>query len=79
MKRLFVLVLLTFVLVGCTQTEGRYGIVRQSEETAWLIDRQTGCIWVFAAVEPLQFIPMPVKGLHKGEAGQKVEGCSKEG
>ncbi len=81
MKRLFVLVLLTLVLVSCTETEGRYEIVRQGESSAWLVDRQTGCVWIFVADENvgLNFIPIPVKGLHKGEVGRKVESCSKEG
>jgi len=81
MKRLFVLVLLTFALVGCTQTEGRYEIVRQGPSSAWLVDRQTGCVWIFTAIKETagNFIPIPVKGLHKGEIGIKVEGCSKEG
>jgi hypothetical protein len=81
MKRLVVLILLTFALVGCTQTEGRYEIVRQSESSAWLVDRQAGCVWLFVALEKVEpnFLPIPVKGLHRGEFGKKVEGCSKEG
>ncbi len=79
MKRLFVLVLLTFALVSCTQTEGRFEIIQRGESSAWLVDRQTGCVWVLAAIVPLQFNPIPVKGLHEGEYLKKVEGCSKEG
>ena len=81
MKRLFVLVLLAFALIGCTQTEGRYEIVRQGPSSAWLVDRQTGCVWLFIAARDVEgnFIPIPVKGLHKGEFGKKVESCPKEG
>jgi len=81
MKRLVVLALLIFVVVGCTQTEGRFDIVRQGESNAWLVDRQTGCVWIFVVAEKVEanFLPVPVKGLHKGEFAKKVEGCSKEG
>ncbi len=81
MRRLFLLIVVTVLLAGCTQTEGRYEIVRQSPSTAWLVDRQTGCVWLFAPVGDVagNFIPIPVKGLHKGEFGKKAEGCSKEG
>ncbi len=77
MKRLFVLVLLTFALVGCTQTEGRYEIVKQSPSSAWLLDRSNGCVWLFALKEG--FLPVNVMGLHEGKFLEKAEGCSKGG
>ncbi len=81
MRRLFLLIVVTVLLAGCTQTEGRYEIVPQSQGSAWLVDRQTGCVWIFVAVSdgPEGFVPIPVKELHKGEFGKKAEGCTKGG
>ncbi len=77
MRRLFIVVGAVLLLVGCTQTEGRYEIVKQSPSSAWLVDRSNGCVWLFALKEG--FLPVNVMGLHEGKFLEKAEGCPKGG